>query len=368
MAEISSQFDVAVIGAGMAGLTCAQQLKQAGQRVVVLEKSRGVGGRMATRRLNGTFADHGACYLTPKGDRFQNLIHQLLAAGILNVWTDRVYELGAAGKLMPPPPEDRYPRYVAPNGMTAIAKFLAADLDIRLQQRVQTLELLADRHWRLIAEVMSNTGDQSSVEILADAVVVTIPAPQAVILLQSLPETVLPPALLKSLEAVKFAPCLSTIAGYPLEFSQDWLARYPDLRAVTFSQHPAIAWLGLDSSKRLPATQPVFVVQSTAAFAENHLEAIDLKTAGHQLLQQAAAQLLLPWLADPVWLQVHRWRYAFAQQPLPDTYLAAPTPIPLLFAGDWCGGMKVESAFLSGLAAAAQLNLIQTSYGIRMVK
>jgi renalase len=359
MTDFSSHFDVAVIGAGMAGLTCAHQLKQAGQRVVVLEKSRGVGGRMATRRLNGTFADHGACYLTPKGDRFQNLIHQLLAAGILSVWTDLVYELGADGKLILPPPENRYPRYVAPDGMTAIAKFLATDLDIRLQQRVQTLELLADRHWQLTAEVMSDTGNHPSAKLSAEAVVVTIPAPQAAMLLQSLPQTVLPPAILESVEAVKFAPCLSTIAGYPSGHNQDWLAQYPDLKALTFSQHPAIAWLGLDSSKRLHSTQPVFVIQSTATFAENYLEAIDLKTAGYQLLQQAAEQLLVPWLANPDWLQVHRWRYAFAQQPLPDNYLAAPTPLPLLFAGDWCGGMKVESAFLSGLAAAAQLNLKQ---------
>ncbi len=64
--------DVAVIGAGMAGLVCAQQLKQAGYSVLVVEKSRGLGGRVATRRLHDIWADHGACYLKPKGEFFQN--------------------------------------------------------------------------------------------------------------------------------------------------------------------------------------------------------------------------------------------------------------------------------------------------------
>ncbi|HEY9882642.1 MAG TPA: FAD-dependent oxidoreductase, partial [Thermosynechococcaceae cyanobacterium] len=67
MTNPSLDFDIAVIGAGMAGLTCAQQLQQTGDRVVILEKSRGVGGRIATRRLHETLADHGTCYLTPKG-------------------------------------------------------------------------------------------------------------------------------------------------------------------------------------------------------------------------------------------------------------------------------------------------------------
>ena len=51
--------DVTIIGAGLAGITCARALQTAGHRVVLLDKSRGVGGRIATRRLHGTHADHG---------------------------------------------------------------------------------------------------------------------------------------------------------------------------------------------------------------------------------------------------------------------------------------------------------------------
>jgi predicted NAD/FAD-dependent oxidoreductase len=85
------------------------------------------------------------------------------------------------------------------------------------------------------------------------------------------------------------------------------------------------------------------------------LAAIDLQAAGYQLLKRSAEKLV-PWLAKPDWLQVHRWRYAFAKTPLSTPYLAAATPVPLVCAGDWCGGMKVEQAFLSGLAVAEHLS------------
>jgi predicted NAD/FAD-dependent oxidoreductase len=55
-------------------------------------------------------------------------------------------------------------------------------------------------------------------------------------------------------------------------------------------------------------------------------------------------------------MQVHRWRYSFATTPLSDRALSANTTAPLICAGDWCGGMRVESALLSGLAAAELLN------------
>ncbi len=118
--------DIAVIGAGIAGLVCAQQLSQAGYSVLVVEKSRGLGGRLATRRLHGTWADHGACYLKPKGEllgRFVEILRCLTTSRfastrhILEVWTEEVYELTADAFLSEP--KNRSPRYVAPEGMSA---------------------------------------------------------------------------------------------------------------------------------------------------------------------------------------------------------------------------------------------------------
>jgi predicted NAD/FAD-dependent oxidoreductase len=351
----SPYLDVVVIGAGIAGLSCAQQLQQAGYRVAIVEKSRGVGGRVATRRLYGTFADHGTCYLSPKGDLFRGLIDHLVGQGILQTWLDAVYELEADGNLRSPAAEERNPRYAAPNGMTAIAKFLATNLDIRLNQRAIALSLAEDQYWKVTAEFTNPESSNQTTDLLAKAVVVAAPAPQTVALLQPLVGTAISLEFLNRLESVTFLPCLSAIAGYPTEVEQQWLNQYSDIRAISFSGDPDLAWIGLDSSKRVSPSQPVFVIQSTATFAENYLETSDLQPAGDRLLKQAAERLT-PWLAEPEWLQVHRWRYAFAKSPLPEPFLEATTPSPLVCIGDWCGGMRVESAFLSGLEAAEQVN------------
>ncbi|MBD2496807.1 NAD(P)/FAD-dependent oxidoreductase [Nostoc sp. FACHB-280] len=319
--------DVAVIGAGMAGLVCAQQLKQAVYSVLVVEKSRGLGGRMATRRLYDTWADHGTCYLKPKGEFFQEFIDLLCDRQIITVWNR----------------DELPPRYIAPAGMSAIAKFLAPGLDILLNQRVIAIHPTPENTWRLTLE-------SSNEEITAKAVVVAVPAPQAVMLLEPLGENLLGTDFLTNLRSVEFAPCLSAIAGYPNS------APLPDWQAQSFADDSVLGWIGLDSSKRPQPKQPVFVVQSSGNFAQLHLESSDLQPVGQKMLHHAAQTLSLPWLETPEWMQVHRWRYAFPSHPWTESILSASASLPLVCCGDWCGGNLVEGAMLSGLAAAFAIN------------
>ncbi|BAY31693.1 FAD dependent oxidoreductase [Nostoc carneum NIES-2107] len=333
--------DVAVIGAGMAGLVCAQQLRKAGYSVIVVEKSRGLGGRLATRRLQGTSADHGACYLKPKGELLQGFVDLLCNASVLQIWTDTVYEFKTDIGIIPP--ESRSPRYVAPQGMSAIAKYIAPGLDIVLNQRVIALNA-TENSWRLTLE-------SSNEEITANALVVAIPAPQAFALLAPLSGSLLDATFIEHLSSVEFQPCISAIAGYP-STSQP----LPEWKALTFVDDPDIAWIGLDSSKRPNPQQPHFVVQSSAAFAQQHLESADLNAVGEYMLQHTAQSLTIPWLATPEWMQVHRWRYAFVSRPWPEAVFSAHTPLPLICCGDWCGGNLVEGAMLSGITAALEIN------------
>ncbi|MDZ7960348.1 MAG: NAD(P)/FAD-dependent oxidoreductase [Aulosira sp. DedQUE10] len=334
--------DVAVIGAGMAGLVCAQQLRQAGYSVIVVEKSRGLGGRLATRRLHGTWADHGACYLTPKGELLGGFIELLCNAHVLEIWTDTVYEFQAGAAIVAS--SGRSPRYVAPQGMSAVAKFLAQDLDIVLNQRVVAITATPEHSWQLTLE-------SSNEEITANALVVAIPAPQALTLLAPLGGSFLDAAFIDHLSSVEFQPCISAIAGYP-PTSQP----LPQWKALNFVDDKDLAWIGLDSSKRPNPQQPHFVVQSSAAFAQLHLESTDLNSAGQYMLQRAAQNLALPWLENPEWMQVHRWRYAFVSRPWHQAFLSASTSLPLVCCGDWCGGNLVEGAMLSGVAAAVEIN------------
>ncbi len=63
---------VAVIGAGISGLMCARTLADHGCDVSVFEKSRGVSGRMSTRRVDDSLSfDHGAQYFTARDRSLQ---------------------------------------------------------------------------------------------------------------------------------------------------------------------------------------------------------------------------------------------------------------------------------------------------------
>lgn len=343
-------FDVAIIGAGLAGLTCAQQLHQAGYSVIVVEKSRGVGGRVATRRLHETCADHGVRYLEAQGKRSKQLISRLEARSILQVWTDTIYELKINSGLRTLDSGPNTPRYIAPEGMTAIAKFLAVGLEIWLNRRVGSLTLTADSSWNLTLEPQLNTQNELQVK----AVVMAIPAPQALMLLEPLAPNFLTAGFLDNLRSVEFDPCLSVMAGYPAQRQQELEHLNPAWKACAL-QNSDLAWIGLDSSKRKSPQMPIFVLQSSAEFAKLYLEAEDLNPVG-QLLLSHAAQLLIPWLDTPDWFQVHRWRYAFPSHCLNKEYLDAKTPIPLICCGDWCGGNLIENAIISGLAAADKIN------------
>jgi predicted NAD/FAD-dependent oxidoreductase len=339
-------FDVAIIGAGVAGLACAQQLHQSGYRVVVVEKSRGVGGRMATRRLETTCADHGVRYLEAQGKFLPPLIEVLLQRGILQAWTDDVYQLNSTQPEITNESESsQINRYVAPAGMTAVAKFLAKDLEMWLNRRVEAITPTAENTWHLTL----NSPDETFQELTAKAVVMAIPAPQALMLVEPLRGTIAS-EFLDSLGSVEFDPCITVMAGY-----QNQQLALPSWQACDVSDNSDLAWIGLDSSKRSNATAPIFVLHSTADFANRYIDNEDLKPRGQKLLS-SATELLLFGLDNPDWFQVHRWRYAFPNHSLSQDYLYSATPLPLICCGDWCGGDLIDGAMNSGIVAASKIN------------
>lgn len=334
---------VVIIGAGLSGLICGRQLARQGVDVKIIDKSGGVGGRMATRRLQGTQIDHGAQYISPRGADFSRFIAKLESIGIVQPWTDRIYHLTTEG-LQPPVAEEVYPRYACPEGMTAIAKHLATDLNLQLKTRIVSASYdIPSAQWQLTTDL--------GTQIYADAIVSAIPAPQFLAIFeQPLRELT---DFIEAIAAVKFYPNVTVMAGYSQQ-----LKALPEWRAIRCIDNSILSWIGCDSSKHSQEDQPnlqtTFIFQSTGAFAEQYLDETNLEPQGRVLLAEVG-KLLDPVLAEPLWWQVHRWRYSIPQEVLGADCLATRLPLPLVCTGDWCAGNNIEAAYLSGNAAAIAL-------------
>ncbi|MDQ3378372.1 MAG: FAD-dependent oxidoreductase, partial [Actinomycetota bacterium] len=127
-----------IVGAGISGLLAARELSDAGWRVTVLDKGRGVGGRMATRRFGGAGFDHGAQFFTVRDDRFENLVDGWLDAGAAAEWSRGFAD--AEGNVNP----DGHPRYRGSRGMTSIPKHLAGGLDVRSGEHVVRMDQIGN--------------------------------------------------------------------------------------------------------------------------------------------------------------------------------------------------------------------------------
>ncbi len=338
---MNTPLEIAIVGAGMAGIACASHLQLAGKKgITIFEKSRGVGGRLTTRRMHDTCVDRGTCYISPKGEQFRELFDRLITANIIEPWTDITHSLTADGKMLAD--ADIYPRYVAPSGMNQIAKYLARDLDVKFGQRAIAIEP-HNNLWKLTIE-------NNNEPIFARTVILAIPAPQAVDLLSPLTD-ILPNGFLNTLSGVDFYPSIAVAAGYTMAQLAEWESVYPQVKSVSCVEDPILGWVGVDSSKRKQLAPPVFVFQSTANFAAEYPQPEDMVSASQVMLERAAERFM-PWFRDCQWQEPHLWRYAFPKSPLIDPFMLMDLPATLYCTGDWCGGRKVEAAYLAGLAVA----------------
>lgn len=365
-------WDVAIIGAGLTGLTCARQLRAAGLSVCVLDKSRGLGGRMATRRVDTqdygrahklVRVDHGLRYWQPSA-ALQPLTDELIAADVLQRWNASAYELHKNDVLVP---IESQTVYVVKAGMSAVAKHLASGLipDETLLFDHQAIELTPDGNgWRIECKEQK--------VVMAQRCAITIPASQAADLLgaridntweiASLPDS------LNELRAVEYDPCLTVIAGYGDQTDMGKLD--PNGWMVTDIAGSSTDWTALDSSKRDNPTETVIVIHSKPAFAERYIDSSDLQPAASVLLR-ANARKFCAWIAQPEWFQIHRWRYSQVRKAYPETFVAL-TP-SLVAGGDWCSSpaaspnssnsRHIEAAYLSGLAMAEALQR-EVSYNL----
>ena len=339
---------VAVVGAGMAGVACARTLLQAGLRVTLLDKSRGVGGRMATRRTEFGGFDHGAQFFTVRDPRFARALKT--APGLVEPWqVNSVRVLDPLGHAMATAPAPRDTHWVALPGMNSLLKHWAEPLQdgqldgtLRLEALVERIEpdALQPQRWQL--RLACPDGAQ---QVLGgfDEVVLALPHLQALQLLQ---QSALAPALQKALAPVQVAPCWTLMLAFP-QAAQPDLQLGPRWHAAR-SEHHRIRWVARETSKPGRGAIERWTVQASPAWSAEHLED-DPERVKAKLLKGFAE--ITGIRATPSHAVVHRWRYAQTQVPLGRSHLR-DARLGLGLCGDWCLGHRIEDAFVSGLELA----------------
>ena len=329
----------AVIGAGMAGIACARTLLQAGHEVTVFEKSRGAGGRMATRRTEFGSFDHGVQYFTVRDARFKKALAATGApAAPWQVNTVRIMD--EAGRVVAASGRNAEAHQVATPGMSALLQHWAAPIEALHRQSLVTRiepDRLHKARWQLHTE---GPGAQTQIHAGFDAVLLALPSTQAATLLRA---SQLHPELQKKLDAVRVAPCWTLMLAFP----QAAGPLGPSWHAAR-SEHHRIAWLAREASKPGRESIERWTVQASPEWSQRHLED-DEERVKAKLLR--AFTEVTGIRAEPGHAQVHRWRYAQTLTPLGQSHLwDARSGIGLC--GDWCLGRRVEDAFVSGLELA----------------
>lgn len=333
--------DVVIVGAGVAGLSCARELAAGGLRPVILERSRGVGGRCATRRVEGNPVDHGPVFLHGSHPQFLAALDAVQDARPLCPWP--VARHGAGPPCQPDAFDPEQRRMAFALGINAFPKFLAQGLDIRRNTTVTHLEVEGPV---VRVECQDGTGHA------APHVVLAMPLEEAHPLLQQVyamsPEL---KALERLMGMLGTVPCLTVMAGYEGHApAPEWDVSYPEDSAV-------LLLMCRDSAKRQHAGELCMVYQATARFSRAHQE--QLAPMWTAVMLEEAARVLGPWARQPRWVQSHRWRFSRTDR---GTELSAPFLVELPggarlgVAGEvFAPGGGVQAAYLSGRMLAVRL-------------
>jgi predicted NAD/FAD-dependent oxidoreductase len=321
---------VAVIGAGIAGLACARELQLHGISVDVFEKSRGPSGRMSTRRTQDWSADHGAQYFTAREPRFIEEVQSWLQAGTAAIWKPKlkVYEAKTWRES-----HSQDIRYVGTPHMNSLGKHLAEGLTIQYGRTISQLERRDDQWYLQCSEV-------NEITKLYDFVVLAIPAPQVSALLEGLDSRSADIA-----DSAQMKACWTMMANFPNHLNVDFDA--------AFINQEIISWICQNGSK--PIRQgSTWTIHGNPDWSQDNVE-LSKEDAQEQMVQCLTA---LGFNCKDADISMHRWRYASGGLENRVGFLSLPN-IGLGLCGDWLNGGRVEGAWLSGFNLALALEQIK---------
>ncbi|SOE23602.1 hypothetical protein SAMN06298216_3987 [Spirosomataceae bacterium TFI 002] len=305
---------VLIIGGGLSGATAAKFLNDSAYEVQILEKSRGAGGRMATKRMEGSRADHGAQYFSARTEPFQQQVQQWLALDLLQTWKRNK--------------ADNYDRYFCKTGMSSLPKAL-------LNDQIQLLANERATHWEKTSNCFI-THTESGKTYSSDYLICTAPAPQAIELLKASKVNEL-----KALKEITYEPC------FALLLTTKKAIDLPENASID-KPNKTFNWLMSNFNKGF-AAKPTYTLHTSHEFALEHFEK-SVEELQELMLERLPEQFKG---AEFTEILVHKWRYGIAMKRINEKFLKSNNGV--YFAGDGFGIGNVEGAYLSGLAVAEDL-------------
>jgi predicted NAD/FAD-dependent oxidoreductase len=303
---------IAVIGAGISGLVCARKLAEAGHRVVVLEKSRSLGGRCATRKFGEHLVDTGAQYFTLRDEEIRSEVKQLAGGQLKKIEKpilseNQIYRTG----------EERF--YLA-NGNNRLGSLLAEGLDVRKECEAGRV-VQEGKRWKVLGEEYH-------------AVVSSAPWPQSAALFG-----------MRESEII-FEPNLTACLEYLIPWDG---SKYATLDSTG---HEPLAWVGCENAKegRIQGGKSVYVVQASTAYSQQFLEKDPA-----EWLRDLSERLEKSWGLSPDKRGAtfgHRWRYARRGRGVQQPSALADG---LYLCGDSVTESRVESVWRSGIEVAEKV-------------
>ncbi len=325
-----SNTSVAVVGAGLTGLVCADTLSRAGLKVVVFDKGRFPGGRLASRSRDENSFDYGAQYFTIKTSGFKKFLEPYLLNGKVAQWNGRFAHL-TDGCISEEP--DQKPRYVGVPLMRSIADVLSSAFDCKLSHRVLALSRASNRKWLIVGSEESSGTAKEFTSGEFDFVVLNMPPAQANQL-----------SYFQALDNIVLRPCIALLMSLNerVDFNWDGVVLNDEL----------LSWIARDSSKPGRSPGERWVIHASPTWSEENLQTDENVIEKHMIERFATISPVN--LSSITFAKLHKWRFALPVSPQGPECIYDPTT-SIVYCGDWCVGPRVEGAYLSGIAASEKI-------------
>lgn len=330
MASQALKHSVAIIGAGLAGLSCATQLQAQGFKVQIFEKSRGPSGRMSTRHSDHWSADHGAQYFTARDPIFIGELNNWVKNGVASIWHPRltVFDNGVWQEST-----STENRYVGTPGMNSPGQYLARNLQVKYKETIDQI-IRKDNQWML------SSIENEQLEDSFDYLVLALPAPQAFTLTK-----LMDPSIAEE-NKVDMLGCWTVMVSFPKEQSLAFDA--------AFINGEIISWISRNNSKPERTGFESWTIHANPQWSQQWIE-LDKDEACKRILECTQSLGLDCQHAE---ISIHRWRYASgALMPSPGFRLYGEMNLGLC--GDWLHGGRVEGAWLSGYKLSNEIGIQQ---------